>query len=116
MLVCAGPDYLAGYAIECALKACIAKQTAEHDFPPPRKIVDECYTHDLEKLVKSAGLRSELDRAMAGNPDLSARWTVVQKWDEFSRYDRRVGTEAQNLIAAITNLNHGVLPWIKKHW
>jgi HEPN domain-containing protein len=26
--------YLAGYAVECALKACIAKQTMRHDFPP----------------------------------------------------------------------------------
>jgi HEPN domain-containing protein len=25
--------YLAGYAVECALKACIAKKTREHDFP-----------------------------------------------------------------------------------
>lgn len=25
--------YLAGYAIECALKACIAKRTRRHDFP-----------------------------------------------------------------------------------
>lgn len=28
-----GAYYLAGYAIECALKACIAKLTAQHDFP-----------------------------------------------------------------------------------
>ena len=28
-----GAYYLAGYAVECALKACVAKQTREHDFP-----------------------------------------------------------------------------------
>ncbi len=26
--------YLAGYAVECALKACIAKRTLAYDFPP----------------------------------------------------------------------------------
>ena len=28
-----GAYYLAGYVIECALKACIAKQTQRHEFP-----------------------------------------------------------------------------------
>ena len=29
----AGAYYLMGYAVECALKACIAKQTKRYDFP-----------------------------------------------------------------------------------
>jgi len=29
-----GAYYLAGYAVECAIKACIAKKTQIHDFPP----------------------------------------------------------------------------------
>jgi HEPN domain-containing protein len=29
-----GAYYLAGYAVECALKACIAKRTRAEDFPP----------------------------------------------------------------------------------
>lgn len=29
-----GAYYLAGYAVECALKACISRQTRQHDFPP----------------------------------------------------------------------------------
>jgi hypothetical protein len=28
-----GAYYLAGYSVECALKACIAKHTRRHDFP-----------------------------------------------------------------------------------
>ena len=28
-----GAYYLAGYAVECALKACIAKETKRHEFP-----------------------------------------------------------------------------------
>src|SRR3712207_6924003 len=29
-----GAYYLAGYGVECGLKACIARQTRQHDFPP----------------------------------------------------------------------------------
>lgn len=28
-----GAYYLAGYAVECALKACISKETRRYDFP-----------------------------------------------------------------------------------
>lgn len=37
--------YLAGYAVECALKACIAKQTRRYDFPPDPRSVSRIYTH-----------------------------------------------------------------------
>src|SRR5205807_5441492 len=37
-----GAYYLAGYAVECALKACIAKKTLAHDFPP--KAAAKLYT------------------------------------------------------------------------
>jgi len=33
--------YLAGYAVECALKACIAKQTKRHEFPTGSGILRE---------------------------------------------------------------------------
>ena len=41
-----GAYYLAGYSVECALKACIARRTREHDFPdkstrPGNTMVDE---------------------------------------------------------------------------
>ena len=43
-----GPAYyLAGYSVECGLKACIAHQVLEHDFPD-RQTVNDSYTHDLE--------------------------------------------------------------------
>ena len=42
-----GAYYLAGYAVECGLKACIAKRTREHDYPD-KKLVNKSYTHDVE--------------------------------------------------------------------
>ncbi|MCH9011178.1 MAG: HEPN domain-containing protein, partial [Chloroflexi bacterium] len=51
-----GAYYLIGYAVECALKACIAKQIRRYDFPD-RKLVNDSYTHDLEKLLGVSGLK-----------------------------------------------------------
>ena len=48
--------YVGGYAIEYALKACIAKKTAEHDFPPERKVVEKIYKHDPKGLLTAAEL------------------------------------------------------------
>ncbi len=50
-----GAYYLADYAVECALKACIAKGTQRGDFPD-KKTVDSSYTHNLNDLIKVARL------------------------------------------------------------
>jgi hypothetical protein len=39
--------YLAGYVVECALKACIAKKTREHDFPD--RDANKYYIHNLTR-------------------------------------------------------------------
>src|SRR6266496_4207823 len=45
--------YIGGYAVECALKACIAKKTREFEFP--NKDSSKLYTHRLEVLLEYAG-------------------------------------------------------------
>jgi hypothetical protein len=52
-----GAYYVAGYAAECGLKACIARLTSAEDFPPKVKVVQASYTHDLDKLLKASGLK-----------------------------------------------------------
>jgi hypothetical protein len=54
-----GAYYLAGYAVECALKACIAKETQRYEFPE-KKRVNASYTHNLEELVRVAELQDGL--------------------------------------------------------
>ena len=54
-----GAYYLAGYALECTLKACIAKQVKEFDFPD-KKLANDSYTHKLADLVITAGLKQKL--------------------------------------------------------
>jgi HEPN domain-containing protein len=53
-----GAYYLAGYAAECGLKACIARRTERHEFPDKRT-VDASHTHNLRDLVKVANLEQE---------------------------------------------------------
>jgi len=107
--------YLAGYAVECALKACIAKLTSQHDFPPKVKFVQDCYTHDLEKLLKAGGLKSDLDTDVAANVTLSGNWGVAKDWEEASRYEQKTQAQAQTLYDAI-NGPDGILPWIRLRW
>ena len=65
-----GPAYyLAGYSVECGLKACIAHQFREHDFPD-KKIVDASYKHKPSDLVRTAGLEPQL-RAAESSSDVS---------------------------------------------
>jgi len=107
--------YLVGYAIECALKACVAKQVKRYDFPD-KKLANEAFTHDLEKLVRVAGLWRTFEQERQSNPNLENNWGVVKDWSESSRYDFNITkAQARDLFLACTG-RHGVLPWIKRRW
>jgi HEPN domain-containing protein len=109
-----GAYYLSGYVIECALKACIAKQTKKFEFPDKKTVMDS-YTHDLEKLVKVAKLDTQL-KSLVNDPDFSLRWSTVKDWSEDSRYQTHNRQEALDIYSAITDPNHGVLQWLQQHW
>ena len=119
-----GAYYLAGYAIECALKACIAKRTHEHDFPEKKLVIDS-HTHHLGKLLDLAGLSDLLKKDVVGNIELKLDWETVREWSEQSRYglfdDDPIGhwsglASAQSLIDAVESKKGGVLRWIRQSW
>jgi HEPN domain-containing protein len=110
-----GAYYLSGYAVECALKACIAKLTKSEDFPD-RKFVQDSWTHDILGLLNTAGLQAIWQADCSANPELSRRWRTARDWNERSRYEFKTEAEAKALYEAITNAIHGVLPWIKLRW
>lgn len=85
-----GAYYLAGYAVECALKACIAKLVAAEDFPDKR-LADRAWTHDIEKLLEVANLKGARDAEAAKNKLFGDKWGVVKDWNEHSRYDHPTG-------------------------
>lgn len=97
-----GAYYLAGYAVECALKACIAKKTKRFDFPPSEKEVREYYTHDLAKLIKGAGLDGALKAEVGSNPQFGNYWKAVKDWKEQARYETQIDEKrARDLYSAI---------------
>jgi len=108
--------YLSGYVVECALKACIAKHTKQFDFPPDRATINGIYVHNLAVLVKSAQLGSTLDIDSQKDREFAKNWSLVQTWNEESRYRIPTELEACGLFEAISDNEHGVLPWISRHW
>jgi len=111
-----GAYYLMGYAIECSLKACIAKQTKRHDFPDKNETI-QSYTHNLQQLIGLSSLSVALKKATESNRELQNNWLVVKDWKEDSRYRLTItALEAKDLYKACTSRKNGILPWIKKQW
>jgi hypothetical protein len=50
-----------GYAVECALKACIAKETQRYEFPEKKRVYAS-YTHNFKDLVRVARLQGSLEQ------------------------------------------------------
>jgi HEPN domain-containing protein len=111
-----GAYYLAGYAVECALKACIARKTLRHEFPN-LDTVKKSWTHDLTQLVRTAGLEVECRKLQESRREFKINWAIVKDWNEDSRYDVGVNSQkARDLYRAITNRGNGVFPWVRRHW
>jgi HEPN domain-containing protein len=110
-----GAYYLAGYAVECALKACIAKKTRRFDFPDKSRAL-QSYTHNLRELLRLAGLNDDLEATQKTSEKFAAGWNEVCKWTEESRYSTWTKNDAGQILDAIVRRKDGVLPWIKLHW
>jgi HEPN domain-containing protein len=106
--------YLTGLAVECALKACIARNTERHDFPPNPSAIKDIYTHDLGKLIGAAKLKGLLDTERRRNASLSNKWDVVEDWNINSRYAIG-GLNARDLYRAVAGRN-GVMQWLRQRW
>jgi hypothetical protein len=108
-----GAYYLGGYAVECAIKACIIKKLKNSDEWQDRKFSERCCKHDLDDLHRLA----DLETPMSGVPGVLTNWGLVKPWNETSRYDlgRTVG-DVKNFLDAIDDPTDGVLTWIKGLW
>jgi hypothetical protein len=109
-----GAYYLAGFAVECALKACIAKKTRRHEFPADTEYTRKVYSHNLEQLLKLAHLDVQLETDMEARPQLADNWAFVRDWRVESRYQTsKLGGKQMTLAV---NSPDGMLQWIKLHW
>ena len=104
--------YLAGYTIELMLKAILSKRFQADTLPDP-SWSKGVFIHDLRKLVNLALLDEALRIKLDTNAEFTARWQIVEEWNETSRYDVRLRDDAEKLIEAIEHAEHGVLPWLR---
>lgn len=111
-----GAYYLAGYAVEMALKACIIKKLMATDAFPEKKFSIDCWTHAIGKLLELAGLKAAWNTATTTDATLSGNWGIANEWSEQTRYSRFTESEARELYSALTDTTHGVLTWIKTQW
>lgn len=107
--------YLAGYSIEMALKAVVAKQISA-DTIPDKNLINKVYTHNFGELRGLAGLKSEYDQAVVADSLLGSNWAICSEWSPESRYQEKSSAETHFLLVATTDSKHGVLTWIKKYW
>ncbi len=112
-----GAYYLAGYAVECGLKACVLAFVERTGIIfQDKKFLDKCWTHDVEVLVRAADLEVTRGLDVSANPNLGANWLIVREWSELARYQQFAEPEARELYEAVTEAANGVLPWVKVHW
>ena len=123
---CEGALYLAGYSIELFLKAKICEllripnlfdeafnssDIKARDFRKP------FYTHDLATLLYYSGLSEKFLDEKAQNQAFAKHWELLSEtWNENCRY-KICGSfstqDTQRFIAAIEDVSHGVMQWIK---
>lgn len=98
-----GAYYLGGYAVECGLKAVIARRF-EAEATPELRPVRDVHTHRLYDLVKLAELGEALPAEQRDDPVFKNFWHTALEWDSQSRY-RIVGRGPAQ-----------VLQWIRRFW
>ena len=107
-----GAYYLAGYAIECALKAVIAAGFRANEIPDKSR-VNSIYTHNLKDLLNLAGLKSPLENDMNEVSELRESWATISKWSEHARYEIWTSDAATTMLEAV-GADRGLLQWLLK--
>jgi hypothetical protein len=110
-----GAYYLAGYAVECAVKACIAKRTQRYEFPDKNRVI-ESYLYELLPLVRLAGLGDVLGERIRQDSKFNKNWDLSRAWSEESRYRRYDQKSAQEMVEAVAHRSDGVVAWIRPYW
>jgi len=113
-----GSVYLAGYALEAALKGRICK-ILDSDYPPSGDAFRSFYTHKFDTLIKLAALEKKLDEAKVLSSNFATNWSLATSWTEANRYLRigsKTKAEAADVLASLEDPTDGILTWIKKVW
>ena len=108
--------YLLGYAVECGLKACAARQFRQ-DEVPDKTVINDFYTHRLDKLLGISGVKAELEKRANIEPSFQVNWNTVRDWNETSRYEHSTSeAKARDMLVAVADPKTGVVSWLKTQW
>ena len=109
-----GAYYLAGYAIECALKAKIASQFRANEIPD-KTLINNIYQHGLDKLLGLANLKEEQAEAENHDPEFRRYWTVTTNWKAEARYKIWSLEDATDMLEAVGG-DRGLMQWLRSRW
>lgn len=107
--------YLAGYSVECGIKAVIALSFRAQVIPD-KNFVNKIYSHQLLDLMNLAGLKAKLQEQMQASDPFNANWAVVSGWSEQVRYETIDPFTSITMVEAVSDQQAGVLPWLKTYW
>ena len=107
--------YLVGYAVELALKVCIAELILPNAIPD-KELIIATYKHNLDSLLGTAGLRPQFDQDRKTDTQFGAYWAIANNWNEESRYKIWDSMSTATLLEAVNEPKHGVFQWVRKHW
>jgi hypothetical protein len=110
-----GAAYISGYAAELLLKAVLATRLSAYGgFWPFDNISHEHKTHNLEVLLKHAGLQDQMHKAALANFELGSNWaTLRDQWGPDLRYRRLQRQIASDTVQAVSGHRDGVATWLR---
>jgi HEPN domain-containing protein len=111
-----GCVYLAGYAVELALKARICRLLRISQYPSG-DIGRAFKIHSLDQLKVLAGLSNEI--SVSKNKELFDNWSRAVDWDPEQRYEapgKYDANAAKAILNGLTAKPNGVFTWLTKRW
>jgi len=111
-----GCVYLAGYAIELALKARICRLLRVNEYPGG-DLGRAFKVHSLDQLKVLAGLSADID--MSKNKELFDNWSKAVSWDPEQRYEtpgKYNASTAKIILDSLTAKPNGVFTWLSLRW
>lgn len=104
-----------GYCVEAKAKAVLMRRRGfakwGRDNVPP-----ECFTHNIQTLIRQANLWQELARDRRDNARLRGFWLVVKDWHPIRYHIEKPSPRVMiDLERAITDKPDGILQWLNGH-
>jgi hypothetical protein len=93
--------YLAGYAVEIGLKACIARQISAETLPD-KAILTKVLSHQFSTLVGLGGLATALKEQQDRDTTFAANWAIAGEWSPDARYEAQDPAATQIMLTTVT--------------